>query len=405
MEDSLGNVVTSASMDAVRAIDAAIDLLGRAWPGSWEAAQRATQEDPGLAIGYAVQALMHASWGRRDEAIKAIVRALDQAGSASARERSVIELVDHVVRGRTHAGLAWLQAHLRRFPSDRLALMTGMGAYGLFAFSGLADHNEQRLRLLDQVERHYPAGDAWLLAYRGWARIEAGSVDEGLAMALRAIELQPRNAHNAHIIAHGFHEAGRFAQWLDFLSTWLPDYPDDALMWGHLQWHAALAELGLGRDDAALHRCLGPIVSYFGRCSPFMGLADVPSLLWRLGLRGFRDLPWARAAQHASEYFPNGSNAFGEIHLAMLAAAQRDPDALASCGKRLERIEAEGYPGARAALAWVAALQALLEGRSDDAQRYFQRCEDEAVRLGGSNAQRSVISATRECQQLPEACA
>ena len=96
----------------------------------------------------------------------------------------MLELLEHVVRGRTHAGLAWLLAHLRRFPADLLALTTGMGAYGLFAFSGRADHNEQRLALLDELEPCYPPDFPWLLAYRGWARIEFGAVDEGLAMSM-----------------------------------------------------------------------------------------------------------------------------------------------------------------------------------------------------------------------------
>lgn len=58
--------------------------------------------------------------------------------------------------------------------------------------------------------------------------------------------------------------------------------------------------------------------------APFMGLADGPSLLWRLGLRSVSGLPCAEVAQHASCHFANGSNPFGESHLAMLAAALRD---------------------------------------------------------------------------------
>ncbi|MEO7853320.1 MAG: hypothetical protein ABIR94_13860, partial [Rubrivivax sp.] len=288
MQDFLGNTVTTASGQALRRLDEAVDLHARAWPSALEAAEEATCEDPDLAIAHALQALIHATWGRREAAGPAIQRALELAGRASERERSVIELLHHVVRGRTHAALAWLLAHVRRHPADMLALTPGMGAYGLFAFSGRADHNELRLALLDDLERHYPREHPWLLAYRGWTRIEGGAVDEGLAMALAAIKLQPDNAHNAHIIAHGFHEARRPVEYLDFIAQWMRGYPDDALMWGHLQWHAGLAELDLDQQDAALRRCLGPIMSYLARGSPFMGLADAPTILWRLALRGER---------------------------------------------------------------------------------------------------------------------
>jgi len=112
-------------------------------------------------------------------------------------------------------------------------------------------------------------------------------------------------------------------------------------------------------------------------------------------------LPWACVSEHAREHFPNGSNAFGEVHLAMVAAASRDSAALSLCAQRLERLASEGYWGARAALKWVAALNALLIDRQGDADRFFEECEAEAVRLGGSHAQRSVISETRRVRRLP----
>jgi hypothetical protein len=401
MQDSLGNTVTTGSTDALRMADAAIDLHARAWPGALETAERATREDPELAIAHALQGLIHAMWARRSAADACMARAWASAGRISARENSLLELLEHVLRGRTHAGLAWLLVHLRRFPADLLALTTGMGAYGLFAFSGRADHNELRLALLDELEPRYPKDFAWLLAYRGWARIELGAVDEGLAMAVRAIGLRPQNAHNAHMIAHGFHEGRRPAEYLAFLSGWLPGYPQEALMWGHLQWHAAIAELELGDEHAAWARCVNQLMPHLPKSAPFMGLADGSSILWRLGLRGAAALPWKAMAQHAREHFPNGSNTFGEVHLAMIAAATGDREALSRCAQRLERLVSDGYRGARAGLKWVAGLEALLAGRQGEAERFLEECEAEAVRFGGSQAQRSIIPETRRAGRLP----
>ena len=403
MQDSLGNTVTTASAEALRLIESAIDLHARGWPGALETAEAAANEDPALAIAHALQALIHGMWGRRPLAEAAMSRALRLARHASARERSLLELLEHVVRGRTQAGLAWLLAHVRRFPSDLLALTTGVGAYGLFAFSGRSDHNEQRLSLLDELERHYPADDPWLLAYRGWMRIELGAVDEGLWMALRAIERKPQNAHNAHIVAHGFHEAQRPTDYLRFLPGWLASYPEEGLLWGHLQWHAAIAELTLDDNEAALRRCRDVIVPQLPRGAPFMGLADGPSLLWLLGLRNVSGLPWAEVAQHTSCHFASGSNPFGELHLAMVAAALRDRDALAHCRKRLENLVAGGSAGARAAVGWVAGLAGFLDEDPDSGVRSLRECEDEAVRLGGSNAQRSIIAQTRAARRIPAA--
>jgi hypothetical protein len=403
MQDSLGNALTTSSADALRMTGAAIDLHARAWPGALEAAQDATRADPALAVAHALQALIHTMWGRRKTADDCMSRAWSCAGGVSERETSLLELLEHVRRGRTHAGLAWLIIHLRRYPADRLALTTGMGAYGLFAFSGRADHNELRLALLEEIVPCYPRDDAWLLAYRGWARIELGAVDEGLAMTLRAIELVPQNAHNVHMIAHGFHESGRPAEYLAFLAEWLPGYAVDALMWGHLQWHAAIAELELGQVQAARARCEQNLMSNLAKFAPFMALADGPSILWRLGLKGAAALPWGPVAAHARLNFPNGSNPFGEIHLAMIAVATGDREALTNCAQRLERLAADGFLGTRAGLQWVAALRALLEGHHEEAEAHFDQCDKEAVRLGGSHAQREIISETRRAGRLPVA--
>jgi len=395
MQDPLGNIVTTASIDALRLLDQAIDLHARAWPGALQAAEEATREDPELAIGHALQALIHATWGRREAAAPAMHSALELAGRTSERERSLVELLHHVVRGRTHAALAWMLAHLHGHPADMLALAPGMGAYGLFAFSGRADHNELRLALLDELEPHYPRQHPWLLAYRGWTRIEAGVVDEGLAMALAAIKLQPENAHNAHIIAHGFHEAGRPSGYLDFIDRWMPGYSDEALMWGHLQWHAALAELDLDQQDAALRRCLGAIMSYLTRGSPFMGLADAPAILWRLALRSQRELPWAEVAAHVRRHFPNGTNPFGELHICMVAAVRRDSEGLAASRARLERLAGEGHLGASPAIEWSLALEALIEGnvlvcRRRNTFRYFLDLLENRVRGGDPLERRGV---------------
>jgi tetratricopeptide (TPR) repeat protein len=402
MQDSLGNTVSTASREASRRLDEAIDLHSRAWPGALEAAQEATRHDPEFALAHAVQGLIHGTWGRREAGGAAMQRAMELASPASARERSLIELLHHVVHGRTHAALAALLVHLRHHPADLLALVPGMGAYGLFAFSGRADHNELRLELLDELEPHYPRNHPWLLAYRGWARIELGAVDEGLAMALTAIGLKPENGHNAHIIAHGFHEARRPSEYLDFLARWAERYPDDALLWGHLQWHAALAELDLDRQDAAVRRCLGPILSYLPRGAPFMGLADAPAILWRLALRGERGLPWDRVGEHVARHFPTGTNPFGELHVCIVAAAGRDAAALRASRDRLARWAGDGHHGAGAALEWSHALEALIGGDAAAAEVHFAACEAGAVRLGGSNAQRSIIAETHRAMFVPE---
>ncbi|MEO6593522.1 MAG: hypothetical protein ABIP94_02075, partial [Planctomycetota bacterium] len=155
------------------------------------------------------------------------------------------------------------------------------------------------------------------------------------------------------------------------------------------------------QQDAALRRCLGPIMSYLARGSPFMGLADAPTILWRLALRGERELPWARVSEHVCRHFSNGTNPFGEMHVCMVAAVQRDADGLAASRARLERLALDGSFGAAPAIEWSMALEALIKGDASAADLHFRACEAEAVRAGGSNAQRSIITATHQAMHVP----
>jgi hypothetical protein len=144
-------------------------------------------------------------------------------------------------------------------------------------------------------------------------------------------------------------------------------------------------------------------MSYLARGAPFMGLADAPTILWRLALRGERDLPWSRVGEHVARHFPNGTNPFGELHVGMVAAARRDASGLRASRERLERMERDGHLGARAAREWSLALEALIERDPAAADLHFAACKADAIRLGGSNAQRSVIAATHAAMRVPEA--
>jgi tetratricopeptide (TPR) repeat protein len=403
MRDALDNVVTVDSAEALRLLDKAIQLQVYGWPGALEAAQEATRLAPPLAVGHAMQALIHAAWARRAESNACIELALAHARGTSRREQSLIELLVHVVNGRTHAALACALVHARQFPTDLLALATAAGAYGLFAFSGRDDHDEARFHFLEDAAPHFPSDFPWLLANRGWARIERGAVDEGLAMAREAMALRRENSHGAHIVAHGLHESGRFDEEVAFVDDWIDGYPGHGLMWGHLQWHAAIGEIAGGREADALRRTAGPILDYLPRGTPYMGLADICAILWRLGIRGHRELAWQAAFDHAATHFPRGGNPFAELHLAMLAAVRRDQSALAEVDERARKKIADGQLGGAAIIEWTRGLALLADGDIAGARERLAECERVAVRLGGSGAQRSVIADTIRAMDLPVA--
>lgn len=402
MRDAFGNLVSCASPSALRAYDQAVDAQLHAWPGVLATCDDAIAVDPDFPLPHALKALALAAYGRASEARAALARALEK-NPTTAREQSFLALIGAILDGKTTQALAMVIEHRRLYPTDALAASTALGAYGLFAFSGHADHDAARRDFLEALAPYYPTDFPWLLSNRGWARIECGEAEEGLAMTLAAIAKRPNNGHNAHHVMHGYFEVGRGQEAVAFVDGWLPSYPDVGLMWGHLHWHGALAELALDQADAAMRRLLGPILAYLPRGTPFMGLADIASLLWRMGLQGARGLPWTEAQFHASEHFTRGSNPFGEIHLAMLAAVRRDCAALDAGARRLQAAAENGHQGAGPALYWTKALQALVNADQVAAREHLEACRRGVVRVGGSHAQRSIVDGTVQALAVPVA--
>ena len=423
MIDALGNPLSCAWPQAVRAYDQAIDCQLHGWLGALPALDQALRHDPAFALAHAARALLLQAQGRGAEARQAIASALDRCtASTTDRERAHIALLALVVEGRPAAALTAVVDHAGRWPTDALALSTALGAFGLFAFSGRADHDQARLSFIRRIAPHHGDHSAWLLTQLSWAHTEAGQPDVGLELVERSLALRRANGNAAHVMAHARFERAEPLQALAFIDEWLTRYPFEGVLYGHLNWHAALAEIELGLIDAAVARLVDVILPHLQHALPLIGLTDAASLLWRLGLQGRNGLSWAATQAYAEARYPQGGNVFVELHLAMLAAAQRDAAALAQCRARLQRQADAGHAGAATAMLWVDGLQRLGGGDGVSAasarvaaqasaqaaaqaaaKAAFDACIAQAARLGGSHAQRTIIQHTRTAMFLPGA--
>jgi tetratricopeptide (TPR) repeat protein len=396
MKDALGLSLSCGSAAAVQAYQRAVDAYLHAWPGVGPAVDQALACAPDFALAHALRALHAALYMRRAKVASAIAAAQRCAASASARERSHVTVLADILQGRAAQALEGAQAHVTRWPTDALVATLPCGAFGLFAFSGRLDHDQARLAYLRQLRPFYPADHTWLLTNLGWACIEAGELDEGFEHARRSFTLRPANGNIAHVLMHGHFERGDAASGLAFIDAWLPSCPEDAMLFGHLHWHAGLCEIALGRADAALARHLRQVLRQLDAAPPLVGMTDAIALPWRLHLLGHDELPWDQAAAYAQRHFGKGGNVFAEFHLAMLAAARGDRTELDSVNQRLHAIADKGHPAAPIALHWVAALAATMDGDRHAAREPIRLCHAEAARLGGSHAQRTVVDRTIE---------
>lgn len=396
MIDDLSLSLSCQSPAAVSAYNRALDARLHAWTGTEAALDEALREAPDFALAHAMRALQAAMYMRRAEVGPAIAAAQTHASAASERERSQVAVVIEAVQGNAAAALEAALAHVARWPADAMVAGMLLGAYGMLALSGRLDHNTARLALVRRLRPHYPAEHAWLLAHLGWACIEAGELDEGLEHAQRSLALRRANGLMAHVMMHGHFERNDAAAGLAFIDGWLPIYPEDGMVFGHLHWHAALCEIDLGRCDAALSRLVQQVLRQLDAAPPLGAVADAASLSWRLHLLGHDQLPWDRVVAHAQRHFGKGGNVFAEFHLAMLATAQGDRAALDAVGQRLQAAAAKGHAAAPVALRWTAGLAAVMDGDMEAAKQHLRDCHAEATRLGGSHAQRTAVDRTIE---------
>jgi Tfp pilus assembly protein PilF len=382
--------LTTASGRAAAFYRDGVDRVLSAWYGADDAFDRAIAEDPDFALAHIARARIHQLNAEGVEARTKAARARQLAATITPRERRHVEIMAAAIEGQPKLALTGAEQHLEEFPRDALVLGALLGAFGLYAFSGRADHDAARLSICERNATHY-GEDWWFLTYLGWSHVEAGNAATGRALTERAITLKPANANAAHSLSHALFEQGEAAASRSFLSGWLPAHEKASFLHGHLCWHIALTALDEGDVDGALEIYRQHLAADCGY-PPLNVLTDRASLLWRLALAGQNGLEphWREVAAFGDRYFPKAGVHFADVHCALTAAATGN-ESLETRLAELEARDANGRlaPG-RAAIDICRGIRAFAEGDNDNAIRFLEPAMSELVRIGGSHAQREL---------------
>jgi hypothetical protein len=383
--------LTTRSDRAAASYRDGVDRVLSAWNGADEAFDGAVAEDPDFALARIGRARVHQMNMEVTEARAGAARARRLAAAASPRERRHVEIMAAVIEGQPKAALSGAEQHLEEFPRDALILSLLLGAFGLYAFSGRADHDAAKLAICQRHARHY-GEDWWFLTYLGWSHTEAGDPGIGRTLTERVFPLRPANASAAHGLSHALFEQGEPETGREFLSSWLKTHERASFLHGHLCWHVALTAIEAGDPDAALdiyQRQIRPSGSPY---PPLNVLSDTASLLWRLSLAGKTGLEphWREVAAYGDRFFPQAGAHFADVHYA-LAASATNREALQTRLAQMEARAADGKlaPGS-SAIGLCRGVQAFAEGDHDGAVRILEPLMPELVRIGGSHAQREL---------------
>jgi hypothetical protein len=372
-----------------------VDLLLSAWPGAAEALEEAIAADPDFALAHAARARLHLIRAEPAEARTRIAAAAEiVARRGTERERSHVETLSLAINGQSAKALERALAHADRWPRDVLILSLPLGAFGLFAFSGMADHDQARVDLCERHARHYDADDWWFLTYRGWSHTENGNVAHGRDLTQRGFELRRNNAHAVHALAHAMFEGGTGEDAETLISAWLPGYDRAGQMHGHVAWHAALAALERGDAERALAIYADHVQPSASAAMPINVVSDTASFLWRLQAYGHA-VPaglWKAAASYAEPIYPAAGFPFIDMHMALLAAATGDKAAVERrAGTLTGLVEAGKLAAGPVVPAMCRASLAFAEEDYAGCVRVLEPVADEVVRIGGSGAQREIM--------------
>lgn len=395
--DRYGLALSTSSDGAAAAYREGVDRILAAWPGAGEVLDEAIAADPDFALAHVARARVHFFYAEIAEARAAVEKARALvARRGDAREKSHVETLALGMEGQPAKSLSAALPHLESWPRDAFILSLPLGAFGLFAFSGMADHDQARVDLCERHAAHY-GEDWWFLTYLGWSLTENGDVIRGRKTTQRGFERRRENANAVHALTHAMFEDGSTADAETLIRDWLPSYDRTGILHGHISWHEALAALEHGDGERALAIYAERVQPKVSAAPQINVVTDGASLLWRLTLEDHA-VPsevWRTATANAASAFPRAAIPFADVHMAMFDAATGN---LAALDQRLGEIDARLAQGKLApgpiVPAICRALRAYADGSYGECIRILSPAAADVVRIGGSHAQREVVEDT-----------
>ena len=396
LTDRYGLQLSTASSIAAGHYRDGVDLVLSAWPGAGERFDAAIAADPSFALAQIARGRVHQMRAEGTAARAYAQQARTLASNATAREQSHVNALALNIEGQSTAAVLAAEQHLERWPRDALVLSLLLGAFGLYAFSGRADHDAARVAICERHARHY-GQDWWFLTYLGWSHTEAGNAGAGRALTERALELRHQNANAAHALSHAMFEQGEAQACQTFLEAWMPGYGRTGILNGHLCWHLSLIALEQGDVDTAMKLYEERIRPSVSHAAPLNAFTDSASLLWRASLSSNDAIGprWSETSAYAAQMFPNAGLAFADVHHALIAAGTQNTNAANARLAQLRALQAEGrLPAGAVVVNLSRGMQAFAGGNYKTAIAALESAQADTVRIGGSHAQRELIEDT-----------
>lgn len=282
------------------------------------------------------------------------------------------------------------EAYIETTPGDLLVISQLTG--NMFFYGG-PTKLDAVLNVFESVEE--TVGSDWaFLARLGFAASEAGQCKRGRELIERALDIRPQALFSIHGLAHMLHDDGAAEESAKVLQDWLKVHEYGARegqMYGHVQWHLALAEWQIGDRDGAMQRYLKFCAPETTTCGPILTLADCGGFLLRDYLKsGETRALGDDVLKHIERVWGMMGHPFIALHVAGLYDTAGDLAGLERCNETIS-----GTPsGANrdVSLALVSALSDFVRGHYQrSAQTLATMSPGARVGIGGSNVERILV--------------
>ncbi|WP_230427110.1 tetratricopeptide repeat protein [Cupriavidus yeoncheonensis] len=356
--------------------------------GAVEALDQALALDGNLALALAARHMLAKDSNAADAGFFK-ERALLAARTASPWERAHISALFALLDD-PYTNLAATERYIAANPGDLLVISQ---LCGYLIFYGGARKLERVLNIMESADASLRDDWAWL-ARLGFAASEAGDHNRGRALVERALQQRPQAPYVIHSYAHVLHDQGEPGESMKLLGDWLNEHrlsAEGGAMYGHVQWHLALAEWQLGLTEQAWQRYERYSAPETTRCGPVLTLADCGGFLLREYLRTGTTRPISAAVSALSERFSSMlSHPFIALHLAGIQASAGDIAALEQSKAAIAAKDPSDQ--ARLSLRLVDAVSLFARGQYAEAADTLKLISaDQRIGVGGSRVERILI--------------
>ena len=359
----------------------------------------ALARDPSFALGAVAIAALYMIGGFRGDhpEVTAALSAAEAAiGLASERERRHFAAARAWAQGEASQAIVGWETILADHPTDALALRLAEDGY--FFLGRSAAIRDTAARVLPAWDRDNPFA-SFILGLYAFGLEETGDLKRAEAFGREALARNPRDAWATHALAHVMETANRHEEGVGFLKSTRTDWAHAHFIAHHNGWHLALFLIEQGRFDEVLadyDRFTAPKLAD----DATLDRIDAASLLWRLELAGV-DVGdrWALVADKWMAHVDDHVLAFNDLHCGFAAARSPDPDHAARLSRSLDEYARLSSGDNRQVTAEVG--RRLIDGALAFARGDYARAveailpvRDDAVRIGGSHAQRDIVNLT-----------